>query len=224
LDSGLLAFKDVKMHQYRYFSFANAQIASLKDNAEEWWQYIDWISFLARFNDKESNALLQGFLTVPSSNLKMNAIVALIKNGQPVSGAQVSGVAADKSIRSYFYSELAKIKSEHLFPAAYATQQSLAESDMYGTASDEDYEILSQSFVGERIIKHKGSMQKFYLFKVTYNIDEEKETYLGVCGPYDLKSKLRTPFGDLTGLYWNEQFSKALIDKQFKAYMLQVAD
>jgi hypothetical protein len=225
LDSSLLDIKEVKVYQEKYLAFAKTHLTTLKANPEEWWQYKDWIPFMGKFNDKESNALLQSYLAVPSGNFKMHTTLALIKNGQPVSASEVQSIASDKSIRSYFYYELTKIKSENIFPAAYASQQSLAESDIHSYASEEDYEIAAQSFLGEKIINYKGSPQKFYLFKITYNIEEgKKESYLGVTGPYELKSKLKVPFAVNSGLYWDEEFSKPALDKQFKAYILQLTD
>jgi hypothetical protein len=222
LDSGLLALKDIGVYRGTYFSFANAHLASLKQNPSEWWQYTDWIPFIAKFNDKEANALLQRFLAVPSGNIKMQTALALIKNGQPVPTSEMLSIASDKSIRSYFYYELTKLKSENIFPAAFATQQSLAEGDIHASASEEDYEIASQSFLGEKVINYKGALQRFYLFKITYDMDEgKKESYLGVCGPYELKSKLRVPFADKTGVYWEEEFTKPALEKQFKAYVSQ---
>ena len=52
-----------------------------------------------------------------------------------------------------------------------------------------------------------GKKQKFYLFKVCFEYEDEEPTcYLGVAGPYSLDQKKMESNDDVTELYWDEEF------------------
>jgi hypothetical protein len=99
---------------------------------------------------------LQQFLKPNSNYLKSTAVIALLRNKQHVDSAVVEKVAADRSLRSSFYTDLKKIGQQKLFPVNYANLKSLAESDIYSIATDDDEEVSSLKFIGERIANYLG--------------------------------------------------------------------
>jgi uncharacterized protein YbaP (TraB family)/HEAT repeat protein len=222
LDSSLISINDVLPYKSIFLQQARTNYRLLKTNQNQWWQYNSWISFLGKFNDKEANALLQQYLGLPIPNLKYNTMLVLIKNGQQVSVAEMQKLATDKNFRASFYYELKKINKQQLFPAAYANQQSLAESELYQIASEE-YEVGATSFIGERTTLYQGKKKKFYLYKITLNFEEgEKESYLAIAGPYDLNAKEVIPYADASGVYWDEAFNKQKIEQHLKNFITRM--
>jgi hypothetical protein len=100
-----------------------------------------------------------------------------------------------------------------MFPATFLNQKMFAASYIYINASD-DYSPKKVEFVMEKKAKFKGVLQKFYLFKVTFDEDGEVSHSLGIAGPFSLDGKV-TSENEATGLYWKEEFSTNEINKQF---------
>ena len=224
LDSSLISIDEVRPFENHYYKHAKSHLALLKQSTEQWWEYSSLISFLGKLNNKNANDLLQEYLQIPSGNIKMEAALALIKNEQPVLPAHMQKIADEKPLRASLYYQLQQLDKEVFFPAVYAKQQALAESDIFQMASD-DYEVGSQSFIGERTIQYEGKAKKFYLFKITYNNEaDEQQSYLGITGPYDIKTRELVPFSNACGIYWKEEFNKKNLESEFKAYLSDLSD
>jgi hypothetical protein len=221
VDSNLIQLADVLPYRVVFLKQAKKDLLHLKKDQDKWWEYRSWISFLGKFNDKESNSLLQEFLKLPVSGIKMEAVKALVKNGQVIPASEIEKLAIDKNFRVNLYHELKALKKQQLFPVAYARQQRLGESEIYQIASDE-YEVGATLFIGERTRTYQGQKKKFYLYKVTLNFEDgKKESYLGITGPYDPNAKELISFSDASGIYWDEQFDKLKTDEQLKSFIEQ---
>jgi hypothetical protein len=218
LDSSLISVADLLPYKNVFLQKASKNYRFVKDNKNRWSPHGYWISILGKFNDKESNALLQQYFALPDPDVKCKAILPLLRNGQQVSAVELKNLAADKNYRASLYYDLKEINKQQFFPSAYANQQSLAESQLYGVASDE-YEVGATLYIGERVMLYKGYKKKFHLYRITLNFEEgEKESYLGIAGPYDLNAKALIPFADASGVYWDEPYNKQKIEQQLKTY------
>jgi uncharacterized protein YbaP (TraB family)/predicted Zn-ribbon and HTH transcriptional regulator/putative component of toxin-antitoxin plasmid stabilization module len=220
LDSGLLTMADILPYKDAFLKQASLTLGYIKGDPENWWRYSEWIPFVGKLKTKEANLLLQRFLKLNSSPVKREAILALLKNNQPVNAVEIEKLAADKSFRAGFYDDMKKINKQGLIPAKYTTQQSIAESELYEIAT-EDYDVAAISFIGERVTEFKGKKQKFYLFNVVYKNEEEgtKESYLGIAGPYSPAGKEIVTYADFSGIYSDEQWKKTETDKLFRLYL-----
>jgi uncharacterized protein YbaP (TraB family) len=218
LDSNLISIKDVLPYEKDFIAGGRRRLQLIKEDEENWWSYINWVPFIARFNDKESNDLLQSFAALNQIDCRYSAVLALIKNNQPVNAAAIEKVAEDKTYRKEFYEELKKINKLKLFPSKYATQLKIAESEIYNIASDDD-EPSGVTFLGERIAVFMGKKQKFYLFKVVFEGEDYSYSYLGITGPYELSSKEIVTVSEVSGVSWDEEFDKKTIESQFKKYL-----
>jgi uncharacterized protein YbaP (TraB family) len=224
LDSNMIAKEAVLPFKDRLLSTAASRLPlALKDTATEWWKYLNWVDLIGTFNDAPSNALLQQYLKTEIVGLKKAAIVSLARNDQPVDKSQMEIVAGDRNFRLSLYDDLKELKKEHLFPAKYANQKTLAEADLF-QAVDEDYEIEDITWLAEKTVDFMGKKQKFQLFKVNIKGEDGSESYLGVAGPYVVMGKELVTYADGTGLYWDEAFNKLKIDKQFRAYLQQIEE
>lgn len=224
LDSNILTLDEVQPYKVDFIKGAKRMINRVKAEEEEyWWQYTDWTAFLGKFNDKETNELLQQFLKLNALDFKEAALMALVKNNQPVAPAEVEKLAADKGFRLSLYEYLKKIGKEKLFPPKYYNQKSFAESEIYEIATEDEQEV-AITFVGERVADFLGKKKKFYLFKLTYDYEDGKESYLGIAGPYELNSKTLVTYSDASGIYYDELFDKNKTDKQFKAYLADMEE
>ncbi|HYO22310.1 MAG TPA: TraB/GumN family protein, partial [Flavisolibacter sp.] len=223
LDSSVLTIDMIRPYQDQLIKGAQIAAAAVKRDTENAWEFVEWSSLLGRLNSTGGNAVLRQMLIHKDIYLKQHIILALLQNNLAVSAAEIIKVAADKSQRSSFYEELKKLKKEALFPAVYTTQKSLAESDLYGYFSDE-YESFTLTYVGERTEEYNGAKKRFHLFKVRLAYDEEdtKQTFLAVAGPYDLATKEKLPYSDISGFYADEEFHPTKINRLLKAYLEQM--
>lgn len=223
LDSNLVSVKDLAPYKANFLLRAKKNLAIVRANEENWWSYSDWVPFIGRFNDNESNALLREFLKLHDVNIKYASIIALIRNNQPVDPAEIEKVAQEKSLRKDLYEEFKKMNRGNLFPSKYASQIKIAESELFQMGND-DEEVSQIIFIGQRTQYFKGEKQYFYLFKVSYGNDDEPEAYLGIAGPYSFAKKEIITNSDATGIYWDETYDKDKTDSQFKKYLSSVED
>ena len=112
-------------------------------------------------------------------------------------------------------------KKEKLFPAIYATQKNLAESELYNYFTDE-YENFTLSYLGEKVDDFSGKKKSFQLFKVRFPSDDNRsQSYLAVAGPYEPGSKVKHGYSDISGFYSHEEFEPGKLIKHLRAYLLQ---
>jgi hypothetical protein len=69
-----------------------------------------------------------------------------------------------------------------------------------------------------------GQKQKFYLFRFVYKNEDESGSYMGIAGPYPLKQKTLITAADATDIFWDEEYEKAKLDKQFRNYLAQMEE
>lgn len=221
IDSNWLSIQDLLPYRDVFQQKARRALEAMKKVNEETWRFFSWIYFIGRFNDKEGNDLLRQFFQLPQLDLQREALEQLLKNDQPLSPAQLQKLAADRSYRSRVYALLKLHKRLSLFPAAFANQKSLAESELYSYLTEEyeyDGDALKLSFVGERIEEFEGKKSRFFLFRLDMAGEDAAESRLGVTGPYPLASKELYPTSDATGIT-DESFEKNKLEQQLRQYL-----
>jgi uncharacterized protein YbaP (TraB family) len=230
LDSNLISVDMLRPNRQNFLYTADTTLAGIKrkepDEAYYSYEYFSLLHLLQHFSDAESNRLLQQYLLLGDLALKQEAAVALLKNGQPVSGKEIEKIAADKAFRRALYDELVRLEKQKLFPGKYLSQQYLAESDVYTYAYDDEEAPEEVKFVGRRDILYKGETKRFYLFRVSYPYNEEDEEanaadhqYLGIAGPYPTDTKKLDTGNEATGLFWKENFDAKKTDQQLADYL-----
>jgi uncharacterized protein YbaP (TraB family) len=223
LDSNLLASGMLRPYHNQLLQGAKKSAAIIKADKERAWEFVEWSHLLGTMNSTESNALLKQMLPYKDIYVKQHIILSLLRNNLAVSAADISQVGADKVQRGDFYAELKKLKKENLFPAVYASQKSLAESELYNFFSEE-YDEFTLTYIGEKIEEYNGSKKRFHLFKVrlAYEDEKTKQNFLAVAGPYDLAAKEKLTYADASGFYTDEEFHPAKVNKELKAYLKQI--
>lgn len=182
------------------------------------------LRLLAKLKQPEAYQLLQKYLSVNQTYVRMEAAILLLKGGQSVAPAALEKIAADKWFRRDLHDSLLVLGKEKLFPEKYLTQALMAESDMYNEAYDEiPVEVLE--LVGERQLQYKGGLKRFYLFRVQFETvdDEEPEVYLGIAGPFSADRKDVSRINSITGLFTSEGFDPEKLDEHLKAYLDEIA-
>lgn len=182
------------------------------------------IYLLAKLKQPEAFQLLQKYLSVNQTFVRMEAALMLLKNEQRVDADVFGKIAADRWFRRDLYDSLLVIGKEKLFPARYLTQELMAESDMYNAAYD-DIPVMGMQLLGVRQMQYKGELRRFYLYRVQLGEGDEEdiETYLGIAGPYSLKDHDMGLKSSITGLYTTEAFDEDKIDEHLKAYLAEIA-
>lgn len=220
IDSNYITIKDLQSHKNILLKHAENKIATSVVNTD--WILYNWILFLGKFNDTESNNLLEQVLKSDVLENVYDAAVVLLKNNQRVDPKIIMKLADDKSYRLPLYLELEKLKGLKLFPSKYLNQKSIAESELYSIAVDYD-NVENVMYLGERTRIANGEKQKYYLFKVVFNGENELEEYLGITGPYNFNSKKIETSSKAAG-FAQGLYNTKTIDSQFKQYLLTLEE
>jgi uncharacterized protein YbaP (TraB family) len=226
IDSGYVKKEILNGYEDKILQLSAFRLKEHKKNEDSYNAYEDdLIEMLERLATPSSIAQIRKFLGVENIYIKKQATLSLLKLKQNVPAAEIQKIAADKSYRHSFYVELKKIKQEKLFPVAYRTQAAMAESLLFSYAQEyyDDTEA-AVSPLGERLVKYKGKQIRVYLFKVTYEYEEEKESYLGICGPFSLNKLSLDTEDECTGIYDDKPFSAKQIDVYLKKYLKQLEE
>jgi hypothetical protein len=222
LDSNMVKREDIVQNEKGLYVLANKQLEEFRKDKEAYPAYnSELIRLLGIFNSKESNALLYRFNKVNDLWVKKDAVLALLKNKQPVAAADIMKFAVDKEWRARFYALLKKAGRTDLFPKAFYTQQKFAESYLFSTLSDdEELAVKTMQLVKTKTAVINGKQQRFYLFKVTPD-DEDNTAHLAICGAFNNNLAIADVSDeDLDTFYdYDEEFSSGTIDKKFENYI-----
>jgi uncharacterized protein YbaP (TraB family) len=224
IDSNVIDKNIVLQNHQGVFSLAKKQYDELiktKENAYPLFN-TDLINFLGRLNTSDANLWLNKFSSLPNLWIKNNAIIALLKNNQPVSAIGLKKLASDKEWRTAFWESLKKINKQQLFPREFYTQLKFAESYLYNYLIDE-YEIAvnSMQFIKEKTAVINGKKKVFYLYKVVSDDEEDATPRLAICGTFDLNKNVIEIKSEEVDVFYNYDVSFSLknIDAQFNKYI-----
>ena len=226
VDSSLLPKEVLTDHIDAISNIAKKQLAALKKDKDDFPfnnNYV--IQALEKINTKGTNDLLYGFVKLPVLYISKDAVIALLKNNQVVAVADIKQIAADAGLRIEFYLSLKEMGKLNLFPKEYATQSKFAESYLYEYTSDEETDDRSNfKQVAEKLIEENGVSKKYYLFKMTSTYDEDTQTNLAICGPFDKdKQILELKKGaEEVKVMYSEKYSASTIDELFKKFQDQM--
>lgn len=223
VEDSLLAREDLKAYKQTILQGARNEWKLLQEGTYEPWELIRWARLLGWLNEFEGTALLRTLLPQKDVFLKQAVILALLRNQHTVPATEITKVAVDKSARLYFYEAMQEIGKTNLFPALYASQKSLAESELYNLFA-EDYETFTLTYVGQRTTLFEGASRLFHLFKLSLPGEEDGEhnDYLCVAGPYKAGTKEKVLYSKASGVYGEEVFHPKKIDPMLKAYLKQL--
>lgn len=222
IDSNLLDRDILQNNLDGIMHTANAGLLQLQKDKKSYLRFVDnTIDVLQKMNSRQSIKLLNGFLNIANQDVKQKALLALLKAGQTVAPAQIHKIAADKGMRTNFYKELKVLGKQQLFSADQLTQQQFAEGYLYNYSQDEDASSTSCKLIGERTALVKGIQQRYYLFKVSFDFDEEVASYLGICGGFNLDRKkvelLKIDSG--VKIMYDEKYAAPSINKVFTEFI-----
>ena len=194
-------------------------VADMNDENTNVWYYNSLCNIFSKLRDSACTVALRQMLANKDNYVKLEVVKALLELKRPLPAAELLKIAANKGTRLNLYDTMLSAKKIALFPKQYLNQAALAESNLYSYASDEDVEIKSIQFLGERVAVYKKKKQKFYLFKLSFDA-EEPESYLAITGPYPLTPTTKLiSYGAVDGFEWEETYDPKKVDAQFKAYL-----
>ncbi|HVS97731.1 MAG TPA: hypothetical protein VHE54_14655, partial [Puia sp.] len=223
LDSGLIREEVVAAWAPAFIDAANSIASGLK-NSENYndLHLASLLQLIGRWHTPSANATLRRYLAVKNDDLLMEAAVQLAAAGQTLPPAVLHRLASDPAYRRPFYDRLKEKKKTSVFPSEYSTQASLAESDVYHAAADDDDGPAGKEqveFVSKKIASFKGVGYTWYLYKVSFTGEDGTHSFLGVAGGYPPASTTVSPPKDRTGIYWEGEFDKTRLSSLFKAYL-----
>jgi uncharacterized protein YbaP (TraB family) len=219
LDSNMLSSEVIRPYEKELNFIADTLLHGTEINEEEVWlfPYQSIVNLLGYQNSPASSKLLQQFVAGKDLYLKQAAIISLLRNNEPVGTKEIEKLAASNEFRIDFYDELKRVGKESYFTSKYHTQRYFAEAELY-SYGDEDYSPSSMEFIGEREVLFDGEKKRMFLFKVVFSNDEDKDkqTYLGIAGPYPLDAKITRTNNDATEIFYDEEYDKKQVDRHFK--------
>jgi uncharacterized protein YbaP (TraB family) len=222
-DSNLISKTVIKQYEKGFIASAKKVLENNKEDIEEnGYNYYDWIKILGIINNPEANTLLKKFTRFNDRGIRFRTIIAQLTNNQPVDSRIIYTLATTDEYRHDLFDELKRIGKLNLFPSQYRSQKELGKSKVYMYASDEEPPGLI-SHAGEKTILYKGKQQKFYLYKVPFDI-ANSESYLGIAGPYKLDQKDYLSTHEVTGVYWLKEFDAKKINDLFKEYLFSLEE
>ncbi|HEY4287776.1 MAG TPA: TraB/GumN family protein [Puia sp.] len=223
LDSGYLSKDSLSLYAPAFLKSAAALLPALKVNDDyEDYNMFFLLQLMRHFNTPSSRALLKSYLAVKNKYLLREVVLQLVKGGQTdIPVTVLNRLAADPVTRTSLYDGLKEEKKTALFPKAYMTQASLAESAVYDAIDEEDDDETLEKlvFLSKRTAAYHGKVYTWYLYKASFTGDDEPYQRLAIAGGYDAAGVRLKPVKDLTGFYREEQFDPRNIGGQFAAYL-----
>ncbi len=228
LDSGYISKETARTRKGLWLQLLNSHLKTSLKNEEGEAIVFNLLELAGKLKLPELNAVVAKYVPAKNKWIKLEAVDVLLKSGQPVPVAALQTLAADKYFRAELYSRLKETKKVTLFPAAYRTQKSMAESYIYQSLKDEDEVESEPKFIYIKTIEHlyNGEKRRFFLFRL--NMDESEEvgdenptSLLAVAGPFsldatqiDINSK-----DNVSGVYYESNFDGMRLDAFFKKYL-----
>ncbi len=216
IDSNFVKQDVLKPFAPYFIENARKLLTAINDSTEYDYQVSNLIELLPLLNNEEANKVLKAFQFVVDIDIQITAVLALLKHGMVADPKMVEHIALDRSYRVYLFEMLRKINMQHLFPQKLLSQRSFAACNVFN-ASD-DYFPMEVVFVGEKEAVIGEKKYRFHLFKLVFEEEGEKSSFLGIAGGYTLNTALE-PETEMTGIYWDEEYSRNKIDDQFKKYI-----
>ena len=178
------------------------------------------IKLLGHYRSAAATAALKKYFDMPEHNyLKEHAMIQLVRNGETANDQLVAQLAADSTISEGFFNDLGEIGKQFVFPEAYRTQGNFAASAMYGASSSDEYDVTGMRFKKTLNAAYKGITYKFYLFRMTYGKGDDKKSYLGIAGGYNVNGDKLLPDEALSGVYWDGQYDADHMKEQLVKYL-----
>ncbi len=226
-DSNLINPSIITSNAKGIFATAGLQLKQIKKDPDYYAQHSDAvIAALTKINSKEAINYLNGYLKVKDFEIKTEAAVALVKLNQQVLPEHLKKIAADKGYRIQLYDKLRQAGKEKFFPSEYFTQQKFAESYFDSYSDDDESEGAIFTFVKEKTAILNKVQQRYFIYKMTTDGEEERLNYLAVCGPFDMnrfKAAVTKKYPD-TKIFWEEKYDVKKIDKQFDQFIKDLTE
>mgnify|MGYP003575172891 CR=1 FL=1 len=228
LDSGFLSIDVVKTLKAQWVQQLTQHLKGALKDKEAAGIILPLIELAGRLKATDLNSLVVKYANAKDNWIKFEAVTTLLKNGVPVPATALQALAADKYFRSKLYQQLKQNSKAALFPAAYKSQKSMAESYIYAALVDEDAYEGEPKFIYIKTVEHafNGEIKRFFLFRL--NMDESDEvgdvnptSLLSVAGPFELNHS-KIDIGEknnVSGAYYNSNFDGMLLDAMFKKYL-----
>ena len=150
---------------------------------------------------KESDRLTKLFTSVLTDTVydeKQTAIVYLIKHKKPVDKKAYQKYLDNPYHRNSLYTELEKINRTDAYPSKLKNQKAFAEGDLYEVLEYDDYYVSKIKFIEERKAMYEGTLQRFYIYRVWFDEDNDAG-YFALAGPYPVDGSKFYMSGNLTG-------------------------
>lgn len=224
LEKKMLAPEAFAPYKNNILKVANVASKQLQDGTQQGWWFKRFINLLGELKDSDYNNKLRQLLKHKDIEAKYISAIALVKSGESVPASEFLTLATDRSQRRSLYDDLDSLKKLSLFPAKFLSQRSLSESDLFAFPDYDQYPD-TLIFLGERIVDIKNQKKRMFLYQVVFKYEGgEKESYLGIAGPYSLDIKNLRTDKSVIGVHYDEKLDRKKINQQFQSLFNYLID
>jgi len=219
IDSNLLDRSQLSTYVTPSVLLSKKRVELLLEDTDNYYTLdIATIRFLGNLKSQVANTQLKAYLPVKDNYIKYKALKELINNNIPVDPSVYLQIASDKYYRIFLYNYLKEKNKLNLFPITYKTQKSFAESEIWASLIEDDYEPVTIKYLTQKSQLIKGRPTTFYFFKVWFDGDEPEQSYLIGCGPYLPKSSF--PMEEtISKRYFDDVFDSKNMQSQIDALL-----
>lgn len=228
-DSNLVPLSYITGAETAINHLAENSLKQYKTNPDDYFgNRAELVHLLAKIKTPASLKLFGEFGKLKNEYICYNVLETSAKNGLPVNPATLQLLASSKYYRADAYRVLKKYRLEKMFPAAYSTQKSMAETLLFNYISEyHETEPEKMQFVKELTAPYKGKTYRFIVYKMLINMDDELVWYTGFSGPFEMNTRKLLQETEAAGSEWidfESAFSLKDIPKKFKQYLEQLSE
>jgi hypothetical protein len=187
-----------------------------------WWYAYRAITFIASLQGPHWDRWLYRFLPLAQPEIRQAAALRLAERKLAVPASMWDTLASLDKHRAELNRRLEDMGQQRLFPAKYRSQRHFAIASLWENTDDEEPSAIE--FIGTEDMDFRGKKSRFYLYRVVFESEGERSVYLGIAGPYKPKEKALLPPDPITGVYWDEEYTRGLEKKQLRAYLDQFVE
>lgn len=220
LDSGYIRTKELLSFEPKVISLSN-KLLPIWNHPDSSYDYHCYsiVDLLPKINTDASIGMLKKMQTVAYTYFKKKVAIKLATFNIKPEAYVIDSIMTNQYQKIDLYDEFKVLGKVSWIPSKYLVQREFADAYIK-IYSEDDYEPETIEFVETRELMVKDNKYKFYFYKVTYDVEDERSTYLGVAGGFAPGSDSV----DLTKGFCHVFFNTQLTDENFEEVIKEMVE
>lgn len=216
LDSGYIRTKEVLLFEPKVISLSQ-KLMPIWNHPDSSFDYHCYsiVDLLPKINTESSIGMLKKMQTVAYPYFKKNVAVKLAESNIKPEAYVIDSIMNDPYQKIDFYDEMKELGKVSWIPSKYLVQRVFADAYIK-IHSEDDYEPELVEFLETRTLAVKDENYKFYFYRVTYNEEDTRSTYLGVVGGFEPGSDSVDLTGNFCHVFWDTELTEENLEELIK--------